>query len=1024
MRILHIGDFHFRPNANNYDQSLMVDRMIECLKNKPRIDVVIFTGDLVFSGTKFENFNSAHQAIFLKLSKELLIPLSRIFLCQGNHDVNREEVTISISNYFDEKINDSDKLYDECTRSTSEFKNSFKGSSHFYQFLTSTFNDNFEHCDELHYIAKFKINESVVAIVAINSAWMSNGHRNDNGFLMFPPNILKNSISRIKDADCKILLLHHPMSYFKEFNCRELEDIIYPEFDLVFSGHTHREDICTKYKGHNGVLLNTTQATLSFAKDDEIGYSIIECDLLNKEEARIERATYISKEKIFLNLEPVQVAIPMGHEKSLQNKFRKKIASKYSSELSKANDLLLEYGGDNDKNFLELFTTPVLSSNSGAEGESPDKFFNFELLYEAVSKYLLFGSDKCGKTSLLKKIQLHYLKHFSTLGKVPFYLDYKHLEDRGDSKTDIVRLIGIAYDISRAETEKLLEENNIILLIDNLNTMSKAHSVIIDFLDRNRNLQFIVCSEFIASRVYFEELDHLDYTKLYFKDLTRREIRIYSEKNYHAYSESKEDVIEKVTKILQQLQLPVTYWTLSLILLIYKKSKDDFSHNLFGILDLCVDEMLQKKQLLLDRGTGFDQYKEICSHIAYDLLKNYRDQIYSTTSTNIITFIDRHISQNVRITTDARSVFDFLVTAGILKERNSKYTFRLNGVFEYFLAYYLHQHPEVKDGIIADDQLYLGFKNEFEIFSGLNRSDTEFLRQIYHKTRRIFDPIIEVYSDTSYDSKLIDKLGEVHEFRKKVELIDLQKALNHETQDQVNDELNPIGVDSEVHLKEVYDKNDLNPETLEKYLGILARVFKNCDSIRDKDLMVEIFDYIVKAHLCFGFHLMDAYTNVPLEENADHDENLEVILGKNVAKALSTFIPTIAQVLLYDGLGHSNMTRLIEERIATFKKITGSQYILFLLYFLLLDIDVKANKSLIDEVLENITLPPLRVSTYFKLNFYLAFKAYKNREFEQFISNKIRLVQLRLDAKNSSNSNMSLSEKQNQNIVKTIKDNR
>ena len=86
-------------------------------------------------------------------------------------------------------------------------------------------------------------------------------------------------------------------------------------------------------------------------------------------------------------------------------------------------------------------------------------------------------------------------------------------------------------------------------------------------------------------------------------------------------------------------------------------------------------------------------------------------------------------------------------------------------------------------------------------------------------------------------------------------------------------------------------------------------------------------------------------------------------------------------------LYNSNLTSIkivfpksLEEQKIILKKIDAlksdkkkNQYKLFLLYFLLTDTDFKENKDVIDMIFEDVNLPILKVSTYFKINFYLAF---------------------------------------------------
>ena len=90
---------------------------------------------------------------------------------------------------------------------------------------------------------------------------------------------------------------------------------------------------------------------------------------------------------------------------------------------------------------------------------------------------------------------------------------------------------------------------------------------------------------------------------------------------------------------------------------------------------------------------------------------------------------------------------------------------------------------------------------------------------------------------------------------------------------------------------------------------------------------------------------------------------------------------------------------------------------------MLLDIDLKENKNFVDEIFNLITLAPLKVSTFFKMNYYLAFKAYKNPEIENYFKIKVQEAKMRLDDKTDTKRlNKYLSIKQKTNIARKQND--
>ena len=270
------------------------------------------------------------------------------------------------------------------------------------------------------------------------------------------------------------------------------------------------------------------------------------------------------------------------------------------------------------------------------------------------------------------------------------------------------------------------------------------------------------------------------------------------------------------------------------------------------------------------------------------------------------------------------------------------------------------------------------------------------------------------------------KYIESNEFAKTIKNLKISEPLKNEIKDAIHDNQEPLITTSEVHVKELVEPNKQTPEILETYLNILARVFKNSDNISNTSLVYEIFDYLLEAYCVFGFFLLETLSKQAKNENLlSSDPHSDIIIGEELLKMMTNFMPLITQVMLYDGLGHISISKILKSKIEAYKADSkNNQYKLYILYFLLMDIDLKSNKELIKDVFEYVNLAPLKVSTFFKMNFYLAFKAYKNKELEEFFKQKIKEAQMRMDNKiNSDKMNFYLSKKKKRNIVKKVSEN-
>jgi predicted MPP superfamily phosphohydrolase len=1032
MRILHIGDFHYKSKTKDFNQEKIIEKLITHLKLKDRIDFVFFSGDLVFSGSNISEFEKANDVIFNPLAAQLKIDPANIIISPGNHDVNRNESSEALGFFFNsrENMGTNEKVNDLYSKKGKDYLSSISPIGNYTNFVQNRFCREGDICEPLYSIHKRNFGDKKIGVVTINTSWLSYGKFDDKNNLLFPTQIISETLAEIKDCDIKILIKHHPLHYFKEFNFIELQNQIHQGFDLMFSGHLHKEENATLYNGSNGIYCNVTQASLTYDKDGDIGYSIVNVDFEEPENLVIDKGTFIKSQNEFVDLESVDVTMPSGVVKQKQNRFRKKINEKFNLELENANQLLLNYSSEGFmQNFNDTFTEPILSKQSEAEETTKDNStsIKFDDLVTGENNFLIFGKDKCGKTSLLRRIQLIQLKNYSFSGKIPFYFDYKEWENK-TNEINLLRIIAQYYQINNKDTIDLLKSNRFVFLIDNLNILSPLHNNVLDFIIKN-SPRFIFCSESITSRFYSTGiLDDLQYERIFFRDLSRNAIRLYTEKIHSVQEEHKDEVVDKITKFCSQLKLPLNFWTISIFLVIFKKSNDDYSKNLFAILDSCVDEILQKKKLAFQKGgLDFDQYKEVCSQIAIYLLKEHKSTVYSATAPHLINFIDEYKKKNRRIVGDAKDIFDFLFECGIFKRKEDNYTFRLNGVFEYFLAYFLNDHPDYFDEILNNDSIYLSFKNELEIYSGFNRKNENLLVRVFNKTKDKLEPIINIYKTVGEIDDILDlKLNRARDFSDTVRHLVVKNPLSNQIKDQINDDLNPIVSDSDVQLKEYIDTEEINFELLEKYILILSRVFKNTDRILNHELVNNAFDFILEAYCYLGYYLIDEFEDYAKTENLKQtsEELDDNIIGENIIKMISNFIPLLVQAMLYDGVGHINLKEIINQKIEDLlNNKKANQYKLYLLYFLLIDIDIN-QKHLIDKVFEHVNKSALKVSTVLKLNYYLAFKGYKNKTLEQFFRNKIQTAQLRLDGKTDIGEiQRLLSQKSKKNIVKKQRDN-
>jgi hypothetical protein len=935
-----------------------------------------------------------------------IIKRENLIFCAGNHDVDRTKKLDSIEFLFHEKITNSDKLFDFVRNENQDYINSIEGIKNYNLFRDNYYkqipNSNLKNLYSTHIR---EINGVSTGFVTINSSWRA---LDDSSYskLLFPVYQLESALNEIKDTECKFLLIHHPLFWFKEFNYFELQELIHKNFDIIFSGHVHESKVSAHYKYNNGIFEHVAAASMTYDRN-YVGFSLINYEPTNNSQALIKESKYIPEFNKFIFDEEVTVSIPAGDEKNNQNLIRSKMLNKAEIELSRAADLLLNYNNDNEDIdvFTKMFNPPIIKSKTvtNASLENKSSINYFQKLLDNDGNYFVFGHDKSGKTTLLKYFQISHLKKYATNGNVPFYIDMRELIVNVDENWNIIKYMARYFELSLNKTIHLIKEHKFRLLIDNFEPNSLLFKKLNDFLLEYQNVSFIICSDHVTSRIV-EDYDFglNKYKKLYFHDISRKEVRTYADKWFNISVENKDQVLDKLISFCKQMEMPLNYWTISILFLIHKKSKFDLSKNIFEVLDLCVDEILNKKFLTLSKSRiNFNQLKVLCGELSFYLLQNHKKNIYSTSYIKILNFLEEKIDANIRLNANSKEILDFLLSSGLLRiKEDDNIEFRLPGVFEYFIAYHMSKNTELVDIILEQDEIYLSFKNELEIYSGLNNGDSNFLEKIFQKTESYFKSVNDEFKEQG-DSDILLQNYVSENYSQKLEKLAkkmiTETPLTDDLKDELMDQFDPVTANQTLKTKKIYNLQKLNSEIFERYLSILARVYKTMDNINDSELLNKIFDFLLNTYLNFGFYLIKEIENEKLfKEFTDQDSDSEI----NILDLLSKVIPIITQSTFSDGVAHYNVEGIILNKIAELKTDNkDNQYKIFILYFVLMDIDEKNIIDYADEIISYAKIGVIKYSVVFKLTYYFSFNGKRSKKVAEFLRERIKIAQLKMDNK-------------------------
>lgn len=1008
LRILHLTDFHYSADKQSVViQNRLIDALSLSLKKESKeIDFIFFTGDLVNKGTELEEFYTAENLLLERLRNELNVDITDVIICAGNHDVNRgqeiDDVKQAINN-----IDSNEELNNYVLKQEGKsLKASLDNFNNYFAFQNKFYEQHIENEDiisDLYSIHRRNKSGHNINITTINSAWRALDSNTDSGNLVFPTHFLKESFELIKERKgFNIFLMHHPLYDLKYWNNVALENIIFKDYHVMFSGHTHKNRDTLHIVPEIGMYSCSSHATLSQDGESKIGYSIVEIDLEGYE-LKIHNSIYEKDENQFYNAPPKIAKIPVSETKEKENQFRKTVRKKFEIELEKANDLFLSHSDSKkDNDFIKLFTAPIIRDTAKSLHDKTKKIKSIFLsdLMSSRDNHILFGKDKSGKTAILYNLLLTTLSEFSIINTLPIYIDCNDYL-KSEKKLDIEELLSKFYELNRRDASLLSTKYHIKILLDNFSeNETKILQPLSEFLSENENASIVTTAEETLFNSFANQsINEIKFSNNFIWDIGRTQIRNLTNKWPNLTNENKEVLLDKIHKVFNQLNIPSNYWTVSLFIWIFEKNSDANFRSNFQLIELYIDNVLGKESFIANESIykiDYQDFKSYLSELAYYLITNKESTNYVLNHVELINFTNDYKSKNRKFVIQVSEATELILNLGVLKMvRDDEYTFRLNGVFEYFLAYYMNENKSFRNKVIDDEHFYLSFANEFEICAGFNSRDKKFVKKIFKKTEKIFEPI-----NSKYQFEHIDKHLKI-EIQDKLK-VDLNlpevlektvKPIPLESQDVIYEEvLGDNNKIAEVKKKKYYSEIKCDSENLEKALLILARVFRN-SKFKDIEFEDKVFDFILNSTCTMGFQLMDEIEENKLDFIDDKTTEDELM------KLLIQFVPIVIQTFFYDAVVQNNLERIIKDKIELLKKdAKNNQLKLLVLYFSLIDLSLKDNHKYIKEIIDILSLGVLKQTSLIKLYIYLATKVNNNSYLESQIKKHIKTQTLSIDS--------------------------
>ena len=258
-RWLHLSDFHV--GKNGYGEKELFEQLVDHVNGQCANgfvpSILLLTGDLAQAGKQSE-----YEAFRDKLLDPLLSTLEayyghgwtgRVFGVPGNHDVDRKadyatrDEILRQANHFllptAEGLEDRRPILDRFA-GFREIAAAFSGTpADWLDAPSGFFADRIEH-DSL-----------TIGVAGINTAWLCK-EDDEEGKLRAGPDIVKHALSALADADIKLVLGHHPITWLHADERKLIEKHFADHSVIYFHGHLHRPELDDrKFRGEGYLMV-------------------------------------------------------------------------------------------------------------------------------------------------------------------------------------------------------------------------------------------------------------------------------------------------------------------------------------------------------------------------------------------------------------------------------------------------------------------------------------------------------------------------------------------------------------------------------------------------------------------------------------------------------------------------------------------------------------------------------------------------------------------------------------------------
>lgn len=635
-----------------------------------------------------------------------------------------------------------------------------------------------------------------------------------------------------KNSKKKILMMHHPLPFMAEWVDNELNQLLRTDFDLLLTGHTHRQNIlCNQVKGENYVWCQAPQ--LYTYKADKLGYCIIELE--NEHVTRVIYREWFSSRNSFkkgldftdgedgiVEIENTKQVVKDSIRLKLEERFR---------------DTMAVYG---DESLIWIDRYFSINRFDRAFTFNLKDLFTEDDIMETGKSLKIITPAQYGLTSFGWHFLLRLWKEKKEFG---LFLD-----------CNIVKANKIEKGIKRQlDTFGVSKEEVKWFVLDNWKLNNKDAKQILSYMQEEyKDIPLLLlCPMLEKSFVDNESISQQEFSiaPIFMAPMQlcqlRNMVAVYNKK--HRIGEE-EIVLKRLNDDIQNFNMHRTPLNCISLLEVFSNSFDENPVNRTAMIERLLRIIFENEEI--PSYKSLPDVKDCEFAIGYYCEQMIRNEQYYFRSKHFYNQVSDFCKQQ-KITLDINYLFSILLNNQIICQYdNDLYGFRFAFWVYYFAAMRMTKSQDFAN-FILDKENYAHYPEMLEFYTGSDRTRNDAAEIVIEDIKKV--------TATVHDKVgLPDKMNPLQQLRlnitdeqatKVIEKLDThlkQSKLPTNIKDALDDSCYNPSTPFHQDVRKVWENYSVN--YLQEMIGIASKVLRNSDYILPEN-KVKLFDAITDAWL-------------------------------------------------------------------------------------------------------------------------------------------------------------------------------